>query len=215
MLTVDYRGFGYSTGSPSEEGVITDGITLLKWAMDIARIPPDRIVLLGQSLGTAVTTAVAERLLLERQIEFAGIVLVAGFSDIPTLMLSYRIGGIIPILSPMKPYPMIQSFFAKGIQETWQTSRRLANLVRVCINIELTLIHSRNDFDIPWKHSDALFYSAANATTKQGMTLKQMDQAKTHLDLGDAGWINTWTAAGHDNSGTKRIRQEIVAYGGK
>lgn len=215
MLTVDYRGFGYSTGSPSEEGVITDGVALLKWALDIAHIPPERIALLGQSLGTAVTVAVAERLLLERQIEFAGIVLVAGFSDIPKLMLSYRLGGIIPILSPMKPYPILQSFFAERIQETWQTSRRLANLVRVSKNVELILIHSRNDFDIPWNHSDALFYSAANATSEQGMSLKQMDLAKTHLDLGDAGWINTWTAAGQDNSGTKRIRQEILAHGGK
>lgn len=215
MLTVDYRGFGYSSGSPTEEGVITDGLTLLTWALDVAHIPPERIVLLGQSLGTAVTTAVAERILFERQIEFAGVILVAGFSDIPTLMLSYSIGGIIPVLSPLKPYPVLQTFFANRIQETWQTGHRLANLVRYSKNIDLTLIHSRNDFDIPWKHCDALFYLAANATSEQGMTLKQMDQAKTHIDLGKAGWINTWTAAGRDNIGTRRIRQEIVSYGGK
>lgn len=215
VLTADYRGFGHSTGSPTEEGLITDGVALLKWALDVAHIPPDRIVLLGHSLGTAVATAVAERLLLERKIEFAGIVLVAGFSDIPTLLLSYSIGGIFPVLSPLKPYPMLQSFFAKRIQETWQTSRRLANLVRKSQNIDITLIHSKNDLDIPWKHCDVLFSSAANATSEQGMTLKQIDLTKTHQDFGDVGWINTWAAAGKGDGDIKRIRQEIVAYGGK
>lgn len=215
MLAVDYRGFGYSSGSPTEQGMIIDGLSVVEWALDVAHIPPERIVLLGQSLGTAVVTAVAERLLLTRQVEVAGIVLVAGFSDIPTLMLSYSIGGILPILSPMRPYPALQSFFARHIQETWQTSIRLANLVRKSKNIDLTLIHSRDDFNIPWQHSDTLFYSAANATSAQGMTLKQMEKVKSHKDLGEAGWINTWNAAGPNDRDTKRIRQEIVRYGGK
>ncbi|KAL9095933.1 MAG: hypothetical protein Q9165_001931 [Trypethelium subeluteriae] len=58
LLTLDYRGFGVSTGSPTEAGLISDGIELVNWAMRFARIPPDRIVILGQSLGTAVATAV-------------------------------------------------------------------------------------------------------------------------------------------------------------
>lgn len=215
VLAFDYRGFGYSTGSPTERGLITDGVTLVNWAMEIARIPPDRIILLGQSLGTAVLTAVAEHFALERHLDFAGIVLVAGFSDIPTLTLSYSIGGIVPILSPLRPYPALQSFFAKRIQDTWETSRRLASLVRKCRNIELTLIHSRDDSHIPWMHSQTLFYSAANATSKQGMTLKQINSVMTREDLGEAGWVNTWTAAGQNDGGTKRIRQEIVKYGGK
>lgn len=214
VLAFDYRGFGYSTGSPTETGLITDGVTLVNWALDVARIPPDRIILLGQSLGTAVLTAVAEYFALKRRLDFAGIVLVAGFSDIPTLTMSYSVGGIIPILSPLRPYPSLQSFFAKCIQDTWETSERLASLVRNCRNIDLTLIHSMDDSHIPWAHSQTLFYSAANATSKQGMTLKQMDSVMTRQDLGEAGWVNTWTAAGQNDGDTKRIRQEIVRYGG-
>ncbi len=191
-----------------------DGTALVDWALEVAKIRPERIVILGQSLGTAVSTAVAEHFVLQSQVEFAGIVLVAAFSDIPTLMLTYAIGGIFPILSPMRPYPMLRDFFAKRIQETWQTSNRLASLVRNSQNIDLTLIHARNDYQIPWKHSDMLFYSAANATCKRGMSFQQIDDAKTHLSLGEAGWVNTWTAPGPSDGDTKKVREEIVASGG-
>lgn len=147
--------------------------------------------------------------------EFAGIILVASFSNIPTLMLTYAIGGIIPILSPMRPYPKLQRFFSKRIQDTWQTSIRLANLVRKSQNADVNLIHAQNDYEIAWKHSDILFYAAANATSKQGLSIKEMDAAKTHLSLGKAGWVNSWTAAGPAHGDTKKIRQEIVASGGK
>lgn len=215
MLSVDYRGFGYSTGNPTERGIIYDGITLLNWALNTAHISPNRIVILGQSLGTAVATAVAEHFVSESQVEFSGLVLVAAFTDIPTLMLSYSIGGILPILSPMRPYPLVQSFFAKHIQETWKTNERLANLVQKSDSVDLTLIHSRNDFDIPWQHSEGLFYAAANATSEDGMTLRQMDSMKMHSELGDAGWISTWTAAGKTKDSTKIIRLRVVRHGGK
>jgi len=213
VLTVDYRGFGYSSGSPTEQGLITDGIALMNWALEVAQIPPERIVIFGQSLGTAVSVAVAEHFILERQIEFAGIILVAGFSDIPTLMLSYYVGGIVPILAPLRPYPSIQQFFADRIRETWYTTRRLANLVRHSKYLSLDLIHAMNDFDIPWSHCDTLFHAAANATVHGGMATKQIDNSKTKRDLGEGGRVSTWTAASPRNDGMIRIRQEIVRYG--
>ncbi len=172
-------------------------------------------MILGQSLGTAVATAVAEHFVVDMQVEFSGMVLVAAFTDIPTLILSYSIGGLIPILSPLRPYPVLQSFFAKGVQETWKTKERLANLVRKSESVDLTLIHSQNDFEIPWQHSENLFYAAANATAEEGMTLRQLRSMKNHEDLGDAGWISSWTASGHTKTNTKRIRLEVVKHGGK
>ncbi len=43
-LAIDYRGFGSSTGSPSEEGLLNDAVALAEWAVDVAGIPPSRIV---------------------------------------------------------------------------------------------------------------------------------------------------------------------------
>ena len=214
VLAFDYRGFGYSTGSPTEQGLITDGITVVNWALQVANIPPERIVLVGQSLGTAVATAVAEHFSTRMSIDFKGLILVAGFSDLPKLLTTYSVIGFIPLLKPLRPYPKIQTFFSNHIRDNWQTATRLANLVRESKHLNLFLIHAKDDFDIPWSHSDTLFRSAANATSEQGMTLQQIDNAKSHKDLGNAGWQNAWVAE-TSNGGMKRIEQTILKKGGE
>lgn len=181
--------------------------------MDIAHIAPERIVIVGQSLGSAVATAVAEHFAIKDAVEFRSLILCAAFSDVPTLMSTYAIGGLIPILSPLRPYPFLSQFFAQGIQETWLTFERLANLVRKSKNVNIHLIHATNDYDIPWSHSDALFHAAANATSGEGLTFKQIDAVKIKADLGQSGRTNFWKTVQEDG-GRKIIRQDIVKHGG-
>ena len=181
--------------------------------MDIIHIPPKRIVLVGQSLGSAVATATAEHFAFNGAIEFRSLILCAAFSDVPTLMSTYAIGGLIPILSPLRPYPFLSQFFAKRIQETWLTFERLANLVRQSKNINVHLIHATNDYDIPWSHSDTLFYAAANATSVEGLTFRQIDAVKIKADFGESGRTNVWKTVQEDG-GRKIIRQDIVKHGG-
>ena len=58
VLTFDYRGFGRSTGKPSESRLVLDALTVVDWAMNVAGIPPSRILIFGQSINTAVNIAV-------------------------------------------------------------------------------------------------------------------------------------------------------------
>mmetsp|Transcript_19986 Transcript_19986/g.39256 ORF Transcript_19986/g.39256 Transcript_19986/m.39256 type:complete len:321 (-) Transcript_19986:137-1099(-) len=62
IMLVDYRGFGLSTGSPSEEGLIEDAQCALEYLQKCPDIDPDRIFLHGRSLGGAVCIGVANRL---------------------------------------------------------------------------------------------------------------------------------------------------------
>ena len=167
-------------------------------------------MLVGQSLGTAVATAVAERFALAEGVEFAGLVLVAAFEDVPSLMLTYAIGGVIPILSPLRPYPFLQQFFQRHIQETWYTGARLERFMKASKKVNLQLVHARNDFNIPYRHSEMLFRRAANATSEEGLTAKEIDDVKMVTELGEGGWVWEWNAGG-----TKKIRLEVVRYGGK
>lgn len=57
LLALDYRGYGGSTGRPSETGLIADGLAAYAYA--VARYPAKQIVLWGESLGSAVAVAVA------------------------------------------------------------------------------------------------------------------------------------------------------------
>ena len=216
VLTIDYRGFGLSNGSsPTESGLITDGIALVEYALHTVGIPAHRIVIQGHSLGTAVAVAVAEHFSdrSDGGVEFKALVLVSAFEDIPSLMLTYAIGGVVPILSPLRPYPFLQRWFAQGIQETWRTGERLAGLVRRAKGCRVFLVHARNDFDIPWSHGESLFRVAANATTERGMRGREIDAVKWHTELGRGGWRDEWKAEGREG-GIKYARLEVVPHGG-
>ena len=58
-LTINYRGFGLSEGSPSERAVLDDAKRIYDWALARPDIDSANIVVLGRSLGTYVAIAVA------------------------------------------------------------------------------------------------------------------------------------------------------------
>lgn len=209
ILAIDYRGFGYSTGSPTEDGVITDGVAAVDWAMQVAKIPSDRIVILGQSLGTGITAGVVERFA-KRGIDFAGVILVAGFTNMPSLLQDYSIAGLFSPLSPLKRFPSLQKYLIKSVVDRFQSAERLATIVRLSTKLRLFIIHSKDDHEIPWTHSDGLFAAAANATTDGGMDVALFNKmkARSTVDMGNGAFISTWKA--NEN---KIIREQIVAYG--
>ena len=57
LLALNYRGFGGSSGKPTEDGLIRDATAAYEFAR--ARYPAKRIVLFGELLGTAVAVALA------------------------------------------------------------------------------------------------------------------------------------------------------------
>lgn len=59
VLLWDYRGYGKSEGTPSEAGVIADGLAAQRWlAQRTARTPAETVVI-GRSIGGGVATAIA------------------------------------------------------------------------------------------------------------------------------------------------------------
>ena len=175
------------------------------------------MVLVGQSLGTAVIVGVADKYTKDHNGSFAGLVLVAGFSDLATLLLTYSIGGVLPILSPLRSFPRLQAWFLEQLHETWRTRDSLEGLAARADNLDLTIIHAKNDGDIPWSHSDVLFHAAINGTSDDkavGFSKKQIDNLKKHEDRGPGGHMNSWYAAGKDGRGMRRIRQEVINQGG-
>src|SRR5262249_5900290 len=57
LLALSYPGYGGSSGQPTEAGLIADAAAA--YAFAIARAPAERIVLWGESLGSAVAIALA------------------------------------------------------------------------------------------------------------------------------------------------------------
>ena len=57
LLALSYRGYGGSTGKPTETGLISDGMAAYDFVL--ARFPARNIVLWGESIGTGVAVAVS------------------------------------------------------------------------------------------------------------------------------------------------------------
>ncbi|KAJ5360822.1 hypothetical protein N7517_010013 [Penicillium concentricum] len=214
VLTFDYRGFGKSTGSPSESGLVVDALVVVDWAINVVGIPPSRILIFGQSMGTAVSIAVSKHLAIQNPpIVFAGTVLVAPFVDVATLVSTYRVAGTVPILSPVARFPFLFKYLQRFIRDKWLSKDCIAQYIRANeMNGEkyrITIIHAEDDFDIPWHHSQLVFWHAVNASMPAGISYDDLEQKKldSKAELGAAGSMMEW------KTGNGVIREEILKTG--
>ncbi|KAK3358074.1 Alpha/Beta hydrolase protein [Lasiosphaeria hispida] len=220
ILTFDYRGYGLSSGWPSEPGLITDALAVAGWALGTAGIPPERIVIFGQSLGSAVAIALVNELSNTRRepsnkTHFAGLVVTATFSHIVQLTATYRIGGVIPVLSPVAKVPLLFDFFTRRLQSTWDNMQRLGEFIQGAERYHVTLLHAEDDTDIPMEHSVRLFREAVrnsaapsseHAAGSTGSLLDGRIEERTEM-RGQGGAVTVWPTPKGD------IRLELLKYG--
>ena len=132
-LIVDYRGYGRSTGSPSEEGTYRDAFAAWRHLTEQRGISARDIVLFGESLGGAVASWLAARHAPR------ALVLASTFTSVPDL------GAQIYWFLPVR---LLSRF-------EYDT---LANLAR--ISAPVLVAHSREDEIVPFSHGERLFDAA-------------------------------------------------------
>lgn len=77
ILIYDYRGYGKSQGTPTEEGVLLDGRAARDWLAQRNEIAPTDVTLVGGSLGGSIAVDMAAK------DGARGLVLVSTFTSIP------------------------------------------------------------------------------------------------------------------------------------
>jgi len=128
LLAVTYRGYGGSSGRPSETGLIADAQAAYEFAG--ARVPASRIVIFGESLGTAVALALAaERpcgaVILDAPFTSAAAVAAASFWFVPVRWL---------------------------MKDPFYSDRRIGKL-----KVPLLVLHGERDTIVPIAFSEKLF----------------------------------------------------------
>lgn len=76
VLAYDYRGYGKSSGEPTLDGVVEDGLTAYDYLQREKGVDSKNIVLAGLSLGTGVSSQISAKR------RSAGLILISGFTDI-------------------------------------------------------------------------------------------------------------------------------------
>ncbi len=135
VLVVDYRGYGRSEGRPDEAGLYADAEAAYQHLL-AAGYTPDRIVLHGESLGTAVAVELASR----RPV--AGMILEAPFNAAREVARK-----VLPVLGPM----VIRCFDSR---------ERIKR-----VHVPLLVIHGDRDMIVPQALGRALFEEANEPKT--------------------------------------------------
>jgi fermentation-respiration switch protein FrsA (DUF1100 family) len=92
LVALSYRGYGGSSGSPTEEGILNDARAAYAFATE--RYPSGRIVAWGESLGTGVAVAIAA------EHDLAKVVLEAPYTS--TADIAAAVYPIVPVRYLMK-----------------------------------------------------------------------------------------------------------------
>ncbi|KAF9234674.1 Alpha/Beta hydrolase protein, partial [Melanogaster broomeanus] len=150
VLTIDYRGFGDSQGSPSESGLAIDARAAWDWLVSNGARPSD-ILVVGHSLGTAVSSALAVTLS-EEAVRFKGLVLMSPFSSMHTLVDTYSIFGMFPVMLPLTMVPRAAELYKTFLQHKFDTLTIITK-----VKVPVLIVHAENDCDISHTHSDAIF----------------------------------------------------------
>ncbi|BAQ18503.1 alpha/beta hydrolase [Methyloceanibacter caenitepidi] len=137
VFIVNYRGFGGSSGRPSEKRIVRDAVS----AYDALRglgVPPRDIVLYGESLGTGVATQVCQ----QRPAE--ALVLESPFTSV------VDVGKLAWPLLPLKQIMVDQ----------YRTVDRIGS-----VDVPLFIIHGGRDAVIPLDMARRVFHAASDPKT--------------------------------------------------
>ncbi len=132
-LIVDYRGYGRSSGTPSEDGTYRDGEAAWRHLTEIRKFAPRDIVVFGESLGGGVATWLA------LQHPPRALVLASTFTSAPDL------GAQVYPWLPVR----------------WLARIEYGNRARIGqIAAPVLIAHSKGDDIVPFSHGQALFDAA-------------------------------------------------------
>lgn len=137
VLVYDYRGFGTSTGSPTEDGLYADGTAAYQWLLDFGW-KANEIVLWGESLGGGVATELATRF------------------PCAKLVLDHTFSSAVDAGSYHYPW----------LPVNWLSRDRFESLEKLPrIHVPILIIHSPDDRVIPYEQAEQLQAAAPDRTT--------------------------------------------------
>ncbi|XP_063146619.1 protein ABHD12B [Candoia aspera] len=156
VLAVDYRGYGDSSGEPSEKGFTTDVLCLYDWVK--ARSGNSLVIFWGHSLGTGIATNTARKLK-EQGISVDAIILEAPYTSIRDA------AATIPITKIYRKFPGFEYLILDTMAQADMYFLNNEN-VKV-LSSPILILHSEDDHIIPVQQGRKLFEISYGALEKK------------------------------------------------
>ena len=169
VFMAEYRGYGLSTGAPSEDGLTIDGQTALDYVRNHEELRKTKIVIYGQSLGGAVTVRLVQA---NQDIgDIAGVILENTFTSIRKLIPS--------VMPPAK-------YIASWCHQKWSTDETIVKITNK--DIPILFLSGLKDEIVPAHMMKTLYQSCQ--TRKVFKTFPDGDHNSTVAEPGyfDAIW---------------------------
>ncbi|KAJ3758694.1 Alpha/Beta hydrolase protein [Lentinula raphanica] len=186
VLGVEYRGYGESTGTPSENGLAIDAVTALEFVRGDPRLRNTPVILYGQSIGGAVSIDLASRF----PGEISGLILENTF-----LSLRLLVPHVLPLLGP----------FRWLCHQRWESAGKEYKGIPREMNV--LLLSGQSDTLVPPKHMKYLrkIFSARPHTrrtlglsplsiSQEGKNEDEVNEERTQFILFPEGTHNNTTA---------------------
>ena len=151
VSSVDSRGFGDSTGKPTEDGLTSDAICVYEWTK--ARSGTTPLCLWDHSLGTGVTTNAA-KVLEEEGFPVDTVILEALFTNIRVASINY------PLLKIYWKLPGFLSMLMDALRKDELVSLNDENVK--FLSSPLLIIHSEDDRMVPLEFGKKLYEISHN-----------------------------------------------------
>ncbi|KAJ7423088.1 Monoacylglycerol lipase ABHD12 [Willisornis vidua] len=161
ILALDYRGYGDSSGHPTESGFTTDVLALYDWAK--ARSGNSSILFWGHSLGTGIATNAARKLQEERGVQVDAVVLESPYTNIR------EAAAHIPITKIYRQFPGFGYLILDSLARADMFFRSDENVkVLAC---PLLILHAEDDSVVP-PHLGRKLYETARSAYKDKTKVK-------------------------------------------
>lgn len=172
VLSLDYRGFGDSTGDPSEAGLTSDTLYLYRWAKTQSR--GSLVCLWGHSLGSGVATNTAVKIQ-EQGSAVDALILEAPYTKIGEVVANHRLAKMYMFL------PGFESLLwniLERINISFANDKNLKTL-----SSPLLILHSEDDSIVPF-HMGQKLYQIALRAQKESNTDARVQMISYRANLG-------------------------------
>lgn len=154
VVSMDYRGYGDSSGVPTEAGMTTDAVYVYQWVK--ARSGNSPVIMWGHSIGTGVSTNTAVKLQ-EQGNPLDGVILEGSFSRLPPNMGRTN----HPFIWYYWRFPYVQYFLSDAMLENKVVFPSADNVRK--LRAPLLILHAEDDHLTPLQMAQELYDIARKA----------------------------------------------------